>query len=273
MNIVIVESMKRLLFFTLLAALLAACEPSPGPEAEEITPVSAAQIIVTVPISPTPNEAQLAATRFASTATPSLLPPTPIPSPTPYIGVFLGAVQSDSDVWLLGPPTLLPGGPALLPTANAAACPVPIDEAYLVAWQQHQIVSQAMGCPIQAAFGFFGQAQVFENGIMYRRDETGEVWAILPVTGGRGSYRYVERPESRSTAGISPPQGLRVPTGDFGSVWLGVEGLRTLMGFAQTDALRVELGLQRFTSGTFFLDGSSGQVFALVIDGTAYGPY
>lgn len=261
----------RFLIVYLLLVLLSACNASPTP-LPEASPQVISKFLATVAVSPTPNAEQLQATRFASTPTPSRVPPTPIPSPSPYIGVFIGEAQPEGDFPRITQP-LFAGLGTPIPTSNPLFCPIAIDVIYLSSWLDNPAVSSRMGCPIQEAFGFFGQAQVFERGVMYRRDDSGEVWALLPNSAAVGQYYYVEKPPPLSTEGNSAPRGLFVPTGDFGSVWSAVQGLRDEMGFALTEQQRVALGIQRFEGGSYFLDGTSGQIFALIVDGSAYGPY
>jgi hypothetical protein len=121
--------------------------------------------------------------------------------------------------------------------------------------------------------GFYGTVQLFENGIMYRRDETREIWAIT-TDGQQGTYSYVEAPPQVIIEGQTAPPGLLPPEGDFAVVWLNVTGLRDRLGYVRTEALSdVALGSQRFTSGTFLLDGNQGQSYALTNDGRVFGPF
>ncbi|RMG82507.1 MAG: hypothetical protein D6712_14530 [Chloroflexi bacterium] len=254
-----------LVFITML--LLAACsaEQTPTPD-----PLNVPQIkqLATVYISPTPNAEQMQATRFAMQPTPTTAPPTPIPSPTPYIGVFIGEVAPPDFSAFLTPDAAL----ALQATANAIQCDVAIGEPYLLTWAGNLDISRRLGCPIQEAFGFVGRVQIFERGVMYQREETGEIWAITSGA-GVGRYWYVETAPPIATTDISAPEGLRVPTGDFGGMWRGVEGIEEALGFAITPPQRIDLGLQRFEGGSFFFDQTSGQIFALTVDGDVYGPY
>jgi hypothetical protein len=237
--------------------------------------VAISKFIATAYISPTPNEEQMRATLLAVSPTPSPAPPTPFPSPTPYIGVFIGeAVLEGGLPPLTGP--LLADTPifSAQPTADARRCvAVPFDRNYESIWVTNSRMAQRIGCPIQAGFGFFGHVQVFERGVIYRREDTREVWAILPQPGGPGQYWYVEKPAEVSTAGISAPEGRIVPDGDIGSVWVSIEGLQEEMGLALTPRQRVAMGAQRYDTGTMLLDATSGQVFALIVDGTAFGPF
>lgn len=254
--------------FSLLACTPAATEPTP-------TPVVIAKILATAYISPTPNPEQIAATRAANSPTPIPVSPTPIPTPTAYIGVFIGeAASDDGSLSPITAPLFAPQvGGGLNPTADATRCPLPIHPVYLETWVSNLTVSQALGCPIQENFGFFGEVQIFENGAIYWRRDTREVWAMAPMS-DRGRYWFVAAPEFVSTEGISAPVlGLLVPEGDFGSVWMSVAGLRETLGYAQTERQSVAMNIQRYDSGSFFLDATAGQIFALVVDGTAYGPF
>ena len=108
---------------------------------------------------------------------------------------------------------------------------------------------------------------------MYRRDDTREIWAIT-TDGQRGTYDYVENLPQVDIQGMSVPNGLLPPQGDFAIMWLNVEGLRDRLGYARTEAQSdVALGAQRFTTGTFLLDANAGQSYALTNDGRVFGPF
>ncbi len=239
------------------------------------TAVSISKLIATVAISPTANAEEAAATRSAISPTP--VPPTATinPTETPYVGIFIGEAQPEEMMVNFTAPIFGPRVDLSQPTANAQRClSVPIDGPYLTTWRTNSSVSQRMGCPIQGGFGFFGEVQVFETGVMYYYPELEAVWAIRSLQSGTsGRYDYLENPTDVSTIGIQPPSGLIVPGDIFGNMWVTVEGLRGEMGFARTEAQEVPLGLQRFENGTFLLDSIAGQVYALVVDGTVLGPF
>lgn len=264
---------KVLLSLSILFFIVTACTGEANPSA---TPVIISRELATVFVSPTPNEDEIAATRAVVTVT--SIPPsaTVIPTETPYVGIFVGQAEEEmSFIEIVEPifaPEVVSGAE---PTANAERCIAnPIDSPYLTAWRSNQIVNQRMGCPIQGGFGIFGQSQIFENGVMYYYPELNAIWAIRVDAGtNRGVYDYLENPPEGSTIGLQAPAGLLLPGATFGNMWLGVEGLRAEMGYARTEAQTVPMGLQRFENGTFLLDASAGQVFALVNDRTVLGPY
>jgi|FLYN01.1.fsa_nt_gi hypothetical protein len=255
--------------------LLAACQPTATPTAFVASePAVEPKQLATVYMSPTPNAAEQEATRLASRPTPTVAPPTPLPSATPYIGVFLGEAEAASEEGLpiVNPALFDEEQPGFaLPTAVAASCPVQSDPIFGENWSADPAVAQAMACPIEAATQFNGTVQLFERGVMYWRGDTGEIWAIAPGTSGR--FWYAPNAPPAEETPISPPEGLRVPTMGFGNVWRGVSGVREALGFARTDEQPASFTIQRFQGGTLLIDGSSGQVFALVGGGTAYGPY
>jgi hypothetical protein len=258
--------------FLLLVFTLTACtgEASPTP-----TPQAISMALATVYISPTPNEEEAAATRAVVTVT--SVPPTAtvIPTETPYVGIFIGEAEVEESFREILTPLFAPQEVGGAPTANAKRCIAnPIDAPYLTAWRTNETVNQRMGCPIQGGFGIFGENQIFENGIMYFYPEQNAVWAIrVPSGTNRGEYDYLENAPEGSTIGLQAPAGLLLPGGAFGNMWLAVEGLRAEMGFARTEAETVPMGLQRFENGTFLLDASAGQVYALIVDRTVLGPF
>lgn len=258
--------------WVMVALLIAACDTA-GDVA--LTPsATPARLLATAFISPTPNPDQVRATQLAITPTVAVPTMTVQASPSPFVGVFIGeAERQDSSVHVEEPFFAPDISVFAQPTANANRCGIIVDRAYVTAWQTTPDVNSELGCPIQAAFGFFGTVQIFENGIMYRRDDTREIWAIT-TDGQRGTYDYVENLPQVDIQGMSVPNGLLPPQGDFAVMWLNVEGLRDRLGYARTEAQSdVALGAQRFTSGTFLLDANSGQSYALTNDGRVFGPF
>ena len=244
------------------------------------TPVFTVKALATVFTSPTANSEELAGTRAAISPTP--VPPTAtiIPTETPYVGLFIGEAEQERGFVninspLFGADSANPDAVVIVqqPTADAARCPIEIDVPFLTAWRSNTIVSERLGCPIQSGFGFFGDVQVFENGLMYHYPEFNAVWAIRPQEDNRGRYDYLENPPDSSTIGLGADPGLFLPGGIFGDMWLAVSGLREEMGLARTESQQTPLGLQRFANGTFIHDALAGQVYALVVDGTVLGPY
>ncbi|MAU12165.1 MAG: hypothetical protein CL607_20250 [Anaerolineaceae bacterium] len=256
----------------MVALLIAACDTA-GDVA--LTPsATPARLLATAFISPTPNPDQVRATQLAITPTVAVPTATVQASPSPFVGVFIGeAERQDSSVHVEEPFFAPDISVFAQPTANANRCGVVVDSAYVTAWQTTPDVNRELGCPIQAALGFFGTVQIFENGIMYRRDDTREIWAIT-TDGQRGTYDYVENLPQVDIQGMSVPNGLLPPQGDFAIMWLNVEGLRDRLGYARTEAQSdVALGAQRFTTGTFLLDANAGQSYALTNDGRVFGPF
>lgn len=252
--------------------LLVGCDSLSGTEPTQVEPlVVANRPLATVYISPTPNAEQVHATRQASSPTPTPATPNPTALPTEYIGVFIGEAEPIQGA-IVDPDAFASISTPLAPTVAPAECTTTIDPVYATIWRTDALISQRLGCPIQLAIGFEGKVQVFTNGVMYQRDDTGELWAMLPDNIS-GQYFYYETQPDISTVGIDAPQGFFVPSDDFGGVWMSQEGLQDTIGFAQTPPLNINMGHQRFTGGTFFLDSTSGQIFALLADGTLYGPF
>lgn len=260
-----------LYIITCLAYLLMSACTGATPSSQDTQTVSIVKQLATVYLSPTPNAEQLQATRFAVTPTRAPATPSATPPPTAYVGIFIGEAQLSNDLPRIREP--LVGGPTPLPTSDPRFCPIALDPRYLGIWLQNGRVSSQLGCPIQQSFGFFGEIQIFENGLMYRRPETDEVWAFLAGNNNVGRYVYVERPAPIENTIGPAPAGLVVPTGSFGSVWSSVADLRDSLGWARTTPQEVAIGVQRFVGGTFFLDATSEQAYALVVDGTLYGPF
>lgn len=264
-------STQHSVLIALLLLVLAACQGAPAvPEAPTLA-VLEVKLLATVYISPTPNADEMQATQRAFTPTPSPVPVLPSPTPTPYVGVFLGEVEAD-----VGPDI----GLELLrvpPTPDRFATQVPTcttspDPAFGESWSADS-VPRRLGCPIQIAAPFRGVSQVFERGVMYWRGDTGEIWAIATSGPSAGQYWYLPQSGEAMNEDITPPGGLRVPVRGFGGVWRNQAGVRDALGFARTDEEEHAMQSQRFDGGLLFLDSSAALVFALIVDGTAFGPF
>lgn len=256
----------RRVVWVLLALMLTACG---GGEATPDAPAVAVKALVTVEIPPTLNAQERMATRMAAPTTPTDPPPTATYTPTPYIGVFIGAADVDT-----GGAPMMPQNPDAAPT-EIGLCTVATDAAFGELWRRDASLVRRLGCAIQERFGFDGAVQVFERGVMYRRSSTNEVWAISPgrVTGGR--YWYTNQvPIGGAITGITPPQqGQRIPVDTFGAVWSSNPPVQEALGYGITPEQTADLNIQRFEGGTLFLDVTVGQVFVLLVNGDAYGPF
>jgi hypothetical protein len=279
-------SAARCFWALALLVLLAACAPNAPGETLAPTP-NAAQLaamprqLATVVVSPTPGDAERQATRIAQRLTePPPASPTRAPTPTVYIGVFLGdagAGEAPAEVDLSryqGTLEAAGGDPALaLPTPQ---CLIVVDAAFGTNWQSDPSVGASLGCPTEPPAAFVGTTQLFEGGAMYFIP-TGEIYTLaLSATGGRFWYNASAPPDQGWT--VSAPEGLRVPQFGFGAVWKAVEGVRQALGFARLEETAVSLTIQRFDRGALIRDVTSGQVFVLVGalsagSGTALGPF
>ena len=268
---------NTLFWWIVLSVVVAGCSdgqtstPTAAP-----TAVPVVKQLATIPPTPTVSEAERIATLTAQPLPSTPILPTLTPTPTVYVGVFLGEAPIDpfapvtrlNPVQVVAEPTVDVSGVRLI-------CDIPEAPAFGVAWRDESAVLSALRCPIQIAVGFVGRVQLFERGAMYFRPETGEVWALRPATSEEeGRYWYVGQvPELSGAVAQQPPSGRFLPTGEIGRVWLEVPEVRDALGFALQDASDAEIAFQRFDGGTILFDVVIGQVFALLLDGTAFGPY
>jgi hypothetical protein len=256
-------------YFLLFPLLLAACG-APTPTPISLAPSLMPKLLATVYISPTPNAQEAEATRLSSTPTDTPLPNL-APTATVYVGVFLGEAEIASDGGPVINPVLINSAPTVVSLETAPPpCPAQADVIFGTAWEGDVTASRTLGCPIELASSVNGVVQIFERGVMYGRPG-GEVWAIVP---GSNHFWYypVELPPPPGDA-PAPPSGLLPPSDTFSTVWRSVQGLSDALGWARTGNEDSSITTQRFQGGQLLADGSSGQVFVLLADGRAFGPY
>lgn len=250
--------------------LLSACETVyvPPKTAPTFTPPPIIKQLATPAPTATLDSIALLATQQANAPTP-IRTPTHTPTITPYIGVFLGEIVDELNIPnpanFFIPPTPINTIPLI--------CGFEPDPVFGTRWQaEHR---NALKCPIQEKFGFIGRGQAFEGGAMYLRVETNEVWAIAPGSGTfSGLYWYEGQPNPSIVPGAGvAPAGRFVPTGYLGSVWASIPALQQALGLGLLPEGDSAVNVQRFDGGSLFLDVNAGQVFVLLLDGTAYGPY
>ncbi len=250
--------------------LIGACSNNLATVATFTPPAVQPKVLATVYISPTPNAEQQQAIAAANppTATPVSVV---LPSATPYIGVFLGEVDSGQDGGAIIPPALLGGATSSVQVTLALgpACPAQADVAFGTRWSENVEVSTALGCPIEGAATNTGTLQIFERGVMYF-SPTGEIWAIAPIL---SRVWYAVNAPPVQSGDIIVPEGMMAPSQGFGAVWRGLPGVQDALGFARTAEQGTKLVTQKYQNGLLLADVQSGQVFVLLADGRSFGPY
>lgn len=252
----------------LCGLLLAGCGVLPiggTPTAPPLNPAAQPKQLATVAASATPDDAARQATRLAASPTPDpFATDVPTPTPTVYVGLFLG----DSAA---GAPAIGSGFGGTATATVVQRCSVPPDlETFGTAWQDSAVVSRQLGCPVEGTVPFRGVAQTFENGGMYLQPG-GQLWAIQ--SGLPGQYWVLQNAPGGDIPDVNAPPSELPPAPEFSVMWAGVDGVREGLGFAQFEAVEASIAYQRFEGGTLLWDGDSGQTFALLLGNQAYGPF
>ena len=258
--------------FPCLTAACSALGATPTPESA--TPVVQPKLLATLYVSPTPNDQEREATRFAVRAESPTPAPSNTPLPTAYVGVFVGdAGGVDSSVPVDS--TQFDGTVApVFPTLGATGCPYPVDAIFGTSWTSNDSALEDLGCAGEPSHTYVGTQQIFEHGVMYWIP-SGEIWILSPSGGIDGQFWYAEQSPPDQGWTVPAPSGLLMPERGFGAVWKAVDGVRQTLGFARLEEQSVSLAIQRFENGALLRDETAGQTFIVVgVDaGSAFGPY
>lgn len=258
--------------FLSILILLAACTGSPEVKPTSTpTPIVIARQIATLGPTKTPDAVEIQETQAARTV-PTAIPTVITSTPTPYVGVFLGEAAigeiNAPFVDLTQQPTATRD-----PFADRFVCAIDPGEGFGTNWIENSNALNGLRCPIQESFGFSGFVQLFEGGAIYWQPDTNEFWAIAPSSlTGSGSFWKIDQPPEIPLPLINAPEGTFLPQGPIKDAWLSESALRAKLGFAILEQQEIDVNVQRFQGGTLFLDATVGQVFALLVDGSAIGP-
>ncbi len=280
----------RLLAAVLLAIGLAACRPAvPGPQSPTLF---APRQLATVILSPTPVRTLVVppTPTIVPSATRTPVPPTSTPSPTPYVGVFLGdgsaplILPTASLAALveitLQPPTPLGGVPLptyALPTMPGLSalpggpCGAEVAAPFAAALSTRPEAVAVLGCPLGPAETIFMAYQPFEQGMMFWWS-TGEIYALSlqPVSGVASPFWRVadqwQEGMPQDDPSMTVPAGLLQPIRGFGLAWRTNAQIRTALGWAVSNESGYTGTFQRFSGGAVFT-AQDGGVYILAGDG------
>lgn len=263
-------SNRLLALLMLLAGIITACDTAASTPSAP-TEIALMRRLATVGPTATVSEADRIATQQAVPLTSAAPQVGPSPTPTAYIGMFLGESPVDPLAPTISDPIVVPT--RAVAQATPLVCTIAPAPQFGTSWSSQGNLQSEMGCPLQESFGFTGVVQVFEGGVMYHYVERNEVWAIAPGEfGDAGQYWFLSDVLPRTPAVIAP-EGRRVPQNAFGGLWAAVQEAREDLGFALLPEQAIDVNIQRYEGGTLFLDVTLGQVFVLTVDGRAHGPF
>jgi hypothetical protein len=298
--------MPKFLRLLALIAVLAGCSaaPAPNPDAPILTGFEALpKVIATVAVSPTPDAPEIAAIAASATAnvpTATAAMPTATSTPTPYPGIFMGAMTVPAGTIAARPaergqlnsaPAVNVGGSSgvvgvvsgLMPTPAVSIdpgqpCPVqPAPE--LVNAANNPTVRQQLGCPTGQPFRTQVVFQSFQAGFMFWRDFGGkEIYALSTAAIQRAApvdtfWRVADQWNESLPAddpSLVPPAGLAQPIRGFGYVWRSNEPIRTSLGWATSGEQPYEAVWQDFERGAMWTS-ATGAIIAIVPSGGVGG--
>jgi len=274
---------KRLTLLMILA-LLAGCSnatPTPDPDGPVLTGFDALpKSLATVALSPTPNAPQAQATLDRRRPTETRPPATFTPTPTPYVGIFMGAPTfSAGGIIPTGtrgvivvtmapqPGTKVASNPGSNPSTGRN-CSVQPGGAFVKA-AQNPAVQARLGCPSGNPYAVKLVAQPFQTGFMFWR-ETKEIYAVSTagIQKGAATDTFWRFPDNwnesipASDPAQVPPAGLIQPIRGFGYVWRSNGTVRNSLGWALANEQPFDSTWQDFERG-WMMTNSNGTVLAL----------
>ncbi len=299
------QSMLRLRYLPLilLLVLLSACAtaaPTPNPDGPILTGFdSLPKALATVPLSPTIDVLQATPTLDSHQPTATLAPATFTPTPTPYVGNFLGkqtypAVEGtfqwipthSARVVILTAAPVKPGSrPSPAPVAVnvpgtsapssvqptlsgvgsdspiARNCNVQPAAQFAKAYAQNAAVAARLGCPLTGGYALKLVTEPFQSGVMFWR-ETKEIYALS------NANTFWRVPDAwndtipASDPALTPPSGTQQPIRGFGYAWRSNPAIRSGLGWALGGEQLYDGFWQDFEHGSM-LTGMNNVVFAL----------
>lgn len=288
--------MPLILLTTLMA--LAACEDSTADPLvnNDNAPVligeaSFPKQLVTVELTPTPDELSRAQTPVATTPAPPTEDPLPLDptiTPTPFVGVFVGTAVDGTP----GSAAVIPSSPNLgtgglggvsgsgtigTPQGATGNCPQPIADVFTAAYTANEAITTQLGCPLDVGSTINLVYQSFERGTMYWRD-TRQIYALQSGNVLQVVPDVWQESLPASDPGLVPPSpNLQQPVRGFGYAWRNNSGIRDALGWATQSETFVSGYWQNFDNGVMFQRLDNNNIFVLVGTtggrGTYFGPY
>lgn len=175
------------------------------------------------------------------------------------------------------PPTATPAvtaAPTAVAPRTATAGPAAVAEcrskpvrSFGKIYSENPNVARPLGCPLEPEKAGFSAEQFFQQGYMFWRSDTRQIyaitnngrWAVFPDTFTEGE------PTPVPTA--PPPPGLMAPVRGFGKIWWAQKDVRESLGWAMSPERGFDGAVQVFERGAMLW--SDGRfIFVLFSDGT-----
>lgn len=209
--------------------------------------------------------------------TPTLGPPLPTATMTPYAGIFMGEPTSENGEDPI--PTLAPyvvnpviGNPSSgggVVGSTGGICTISVMTTFTNAYAG---VQQRLGCPTNGGLSVQLVTQPFERGNMFWRDtkqiyalaSNGQMWLVADS--------WQEGMPADDAAYANPPGGMMQPVRGFGLVWRSNQAIRDALGWASLPEVPYTSTWQDFERGAMFI-GNNNLIYAIYTsEGQHSGP-
>jgi hypothetical protein len=277
--------MTRRITLVLVLALigLAACgdnNPAPSGDPPILTNLDALpKEIATIELTATPTPVLAGGQPVnVSQPTPTLGPPPPTATLTPYVGIFLGEPTAENGqtvpntIPTLAPYILNPGtGEVAVSSSGGNACSIPVTTVFANAYNADTAMQQRLGCPLNGGFTVQMVTQPFERGSMYWRD-TRQIYALA----NDGQFWQVadswQDGMPADDPAFSPPGGLYQPVRGFGLAWRTDQTIRDALGWGTQPEAAYNSTWQDFENGVMFVGGNNLIYAIYMAEGQHSGP-
>jgi hypothetical protein len=141
-------------------------------------------------------------------------------------------------------------------------------------WSGNDLIRGLLLCPLEDELPFQGTVQSFSHGELLRLDPINslthrQIFALVPIEGEESVWGTLPHYET-DVLPPDPPAGFVSPDPLFHTAWIdgqcchpNPQPIRDLLGWGTSEAVTVEIAMQRFEGGTMIWRGDLDEILVL----------